>query len=311
MAKESFSFGFADGEFPDLLEGHMPHPLQRAILPILLKRSGTFEVAGTAFIIGPRLALTATHTLVEGGAPRGDEPYLVFLGGENPDGSLMGGLLPIQKISLSADSDVALLRFDAPVLQNDEPIVRTALPISFLGPVVGDTCIAIGYTAGVTFDEAPAEHPRVVTVNPKLRASRGVIEEIHEQQRDSFFLRFPVFRTNARFDSQMSGSPIFSGPANAKHRVVGVVTTGFDHGTESSAHTSHGSLLWPSAALHLPYLDGEGREREHSLLELAYAKQVDVDSTAELTVDDEWRVTRRFDLSRHVPRAATDDHPVD
>ena len=123
--------------------------------------------------------------------------------------------------------------------------------------------------------------------------------EVFTRRRDESFLRFPVFQTDARFDHQMSGSPIVSSPVGAPEvgaqRVVGLVSSSVDFGDAALGHTSYGSLLWPAAALHLPYLNDSGTEVEKSLLDLATAGGVDVDTTAELTVNqDDWSVTRTW-----------------
>jgi len=268
----------------------MPHPLQRAIMPIVLERNGRPEIVGTAFAIGSGTALTATHTLVDDGRPRGTNPGLLYIGGTHDGGNLLGGLLPILHLNFNATTDIALVRFELPLL-NDEPLRHGVLSLSFESPAIDNRCLAVGYTAGFTFE--PGEPLDKLSVSPKLHATKGVIQDLHHAGRDRTSLPFPVFLTDARFDSQMSGSPILSGGIGPVH-VIGIVATGFEMG-EGLPATSYGSLLWPAAGLRLPFLDDTGAEADKSLLEMAEAGWVKAESLGLVSVDksnsDAWTVS--------------------
>lgn len=262
----AFRIPFGCWTFINLFHSQSPHPLQRTILPILVRREGSFEVAGTAFGVGPDVFLTATHTLVTDGKLRVDEAYLLFVGGTYADGSFMGGPVPIRKVNFIDSTDIALLW--APLPTVDGRSLRNGLiPLDLREPAIGAPCVAIGYTAGVKLDPGAARPPWTLTVTPKLNASEGTVEEILHEGRDRSFLRFPVLRMSARIDHQMSGSPILSGPEPGRHQCVGVVASAIDLG-RSRTFTSYGSLVWPAAALRLAF-DDAGSLREYSLLELA------------------------------------------
>jgi trypsin-like peptidase len=286
----AFRFGFQSGEFVDLLDGSVPHPLQRAIMPIVIRREGHLQIAGTAFAVGSALFLTAAHILRADRGLWGEEFYLLYIGGENADGSLLGGLLPISSVNFNDFADIALMRVMLPLLE-DEPLRHSVLAGSFRSPDVGDHCVAIGYTAGLEIEIA--DDREIVSVRPRLNASRGVVEQVHLARRDEAFLTFPVFQTSARFDFQMSGSPIFAGPIG-RHVVRGLVATGFEHDPQTM-ETSYGSLLWPAAGLRDPAT--AGREHEASLLDLAREGTVEFEGTSAVDVDrsDEaiWQVAYR------------------
>lgn len=66
--------------------------------------------------------------------------------------------------------------------------------------------------------------------------------EVFPEQRDSSMLRFPCFRTNARFDHGMSGGPI----VNERGSVCGVICDSLPLTDEDPEYISHASLLYPA-----------------------------------------------------------------
>lgn len=232
-------------------------------MPVLLHRHGAPQVAGTAFSVAPNVALTAAHVLVESGAIRGDPASLLYVGGTYADGGLMGGPLPIWQVNLDLGTDLALVRHELPELDG-EPLRVKHLALDLRGPAVGDTCVAIGYTAGFELAENVAGIG-TLTIAPKLRASKGSIEEIHLDGRDQM-LPYPVFRTSAHILEQMSGSPILSGGIG-EHRVTGIVTSSYHLDADGGEPISYGSLLNPALGLHLTFRV-DGVERELTLAEM-------------------------------------------
>jgi hypothetical protein len=278
-------FSFNDDPFVDLpLEPG--DPLQRAIMPIILRRGDVWEVAGTAFAIGPQLLFTAAHTLVDNGVVRGDEAYVLYVGGVNADGTLMGGPLPIEHVKANAGIDVALLQVRLPLIDGTM-LALAVLEFSFAAPLPGEVCAVVGYTAGTRFQDLPTEARLDVTAN--LLASQGTVVELHHGGRDTVVLPFPVFRTTAQIRSQMSGSPIFAGSGSTK-RVVGIAATSFEL-AEGDEHMSYGSLLWPAAALRM---STTGDVDELSLLDLAKLGYVRADHSID-----------RIDVDKSNPAAWT------
>jgi hypothetical protein len=67
------------------------------------------------------------------------------------------------------------------------------------------------------------------------------VKEIHFKKRDSSSLSFPCFQTNARFDSSMSGGPVFSQSGN----LCGIICSSMPPFNESEEHVSYAACLWP------------------------------------------------------------------
>ena len=258
-----FGFPFEDSAFIDLLEMTFPHPLQGAIMPVFIQRHGKPEIAGTAFSIMPNVALTAAHVLVEEGVPRSETAFLLHIGGTYPDGGLMGGLLPVEQLSLNRAADLALLRYALPEIDG-APLRVKNLPLNFAGPVVGNVCLAVGYTSGLELETDDAGGGKI-SIAPKLHASKGNVEEVHLAGRDAM-LPYPVFRTSAHLLAQMSGSPIWSGGIG-QQRVVGIVTSSYDLADDGGPPISYGSLLTPALPLSLTFMV-DGIEQEVPLREM-------------------------------------------
>ena len=224
-------------------------------MPVVIERHGRPRVEGTAFSVMPNVAITAAHVVISDGRPRGDAGSLLYLGGTYADGGLMGGLLPIEQVAFDPKHDVALLRYALPEI-NGELLRVKHLQLDLTAPTVGNTCLAIGYTAKFDFEMNGQSLP-TFTVNPKLHASKGVIEDVHLEGRDPVMLPFPVFRTDSHIVSQMSGGPIFSGPIGT-HHVVGVVASSYE--VKDSPSLSYGSLLSVGLDLRLTFnVDGTVR----------------------------------------------------
>jgi hypothetical protein len=276
-----FGWSFEAGALLDL-PIDKPHPLQRSIMPVVLKRDGRWEVAGTAFVVGREVLLTAAHTIVEDGQCRGEEAYVLYVEGQYDDGNYIGGLLPIDRVNTNGFCDLAMLQVRLPLVGGVTPLNLPLLPMSFAPPAVGDPCAAIGYTAGMTFDGA--DDWLKLQLSPKMHATRGLVQELHHEGRDRSMLPFPVFRTSAEIKSQMSGSPILAG-AGPEMRVTGVVATAYDVDPPDQP-ISYGSLLWPAAGLRLPFLQGSElvdtsllELAEHGYVQVAAADRVSVDKT--------------------------------
>jgi Trypsin-like peptidase domain len=294
-------WSFSESAFVDV-DLPVGHPMYGAIMPIVVRRGTAWEVAGTAFVVGPHAALTAAHTVTAGGQSRVDEASLLFRGNRNEDGTVMGGLLPITSINVNSATDLALLTLLIPEI-NGESLRLTGLKLSFVEVSVGERCAVVGYTSGLRFD---ISDPPVMELSPVLHASAGEVRHVHQRGRDASFLRFPSFQLSAHAPHQMSGSPILGGPGQTK-AVVGVLSSGFDLG-DGGEPISYGSALWPAAGLRMTLrvdedalqaagvltelIDGAGEFSLHDLARLGY---VGADSSTEdVIVDksspDDWRV---------------------
>lgn len=287
-----FTIGADLGPFADLLQLATTHELQRSVMPIVITRSGVPRIEGTAFAIGAGIAMTAKHVLT--GTDPIEDVRLLYIEGMNEDGTIRGLPLPLYSWSTDDQTDIALLQVRLPLIDGVQ-LVHGGVQISFAPPAVGSPAIAVGYTAGFSFRPGEGEHPGSLTLEPKLYASRGSVHEVYAGGRDRVMLPFPAFRLDARFDHQMSGSPIWAGTNVGVHRVVGLVATSLESDGEP---VSHGSLLWPAARLPLAFLDERGERFETTLLEMGRLGRIDIEGLDRVTVERlaerRWSVTLRM-----------------
>jgi hypothetical protein len=222
---------------------------QVAMPLIATKADGDEFVGGTAFLIAPGIAITAFHVFDEfvrryqaGAVPQDGSPmafhvltYVTLNGGRH--------VLPltIMRMWRAAPLDVAILAVD--ISGEGLPGHRWTFPrVSMLPPRVGAPIVAFGFTAGRVDSEPVAMTPSL-TIG--AHTATGKVVEIHHEFRDRAMLPFPCFRTNARFDSGMSGGPVFD---NSTGHLCGVVCSSIDGQSDDEGHVSYVSSLWPLVA---------------------------------------------------------------
>jgi len=159
------------------------------------------------------LMMTAAHVIhaaVEKGgrrlSPDGSfydhqELYVLYMTSERhgPENNYVGGLWPVHQASLSGEHDVALCWLQR-VLRDDKPIVFPVVRLSPGIPQVGQKILGFGYhsmNAGVRIE---THDSLVIQYSQKTAFTKGQIAEVHRVRRDGAMLRFPCFRTDARFD---------------------------------------------------------------------------------------------------------------
>ncbi|WP_454642952.1 S1 family peptidase [Bradyrhizobium liaoningense] len=202
---------------------------------------------GTGVIIGPHIAITARHVV--------DEYLKQFEGREIAyeksfgttfslmaiqflDNGAQGSAWDVRQVYLSKDNDIAFL-FLMHGTMTKPGYIWKKLKLQLLAPPVGTRIAAFGYHSSSVEEDQDSV---VLTTNPY--SSYGLVEEIHLLERDSGFLNFPCFRTNARFDPAMSGGPVLT----EEGVLCGIVCSSLppEDGDDASGHTSYVSALWPS-----------------------------------------------------------------
>lgn len=263
-----FTVPFNGSDFVDLLSLAMPHGLQRAIAPIVVLDGEALRVEGTSFAIADGLFLTAKHVVVDDQEEelRSQSLSLYFVGGRHPSGALMGGLVPIKRVYFQRESDLALLWAQFPMVAGTR-VQHDGVEIDFTVPAVGQPCVAVGYTAQTRIDSEGTPGGPKWSILPKLNASRGIVTEVNSDRRGGGILNVPLFQTDARFDAQMSGSPVFSA-VGPRGRVIGVVSSSMDFGGHDDGEVSHASLLWPACAIRLEIDEDDGSVANVSLRQL-------------------------------------------
>jgi hypothetical protein len=113
-----------------------------------------------------------------------------------------------------------------------------------LPPIVGEIVTAFGYPR--TNARRLADASVRLRIDPRTTA--GTVQETHYRSRDSAFLPFPCFRTNAQFDPGMSGGPVF----NQDNEICGVICSSLPSGTQDEDHASYVAMIWPAFGIRRP-----------------------------------------------------------
>jgi hypothetical protein len=254
------------------------------VVPVLYRRDRErATIEGTAFCIGASpdspeaLYLTAKH-VVECLDPPGNgiEPFVAIPADRMQDAVTTLHPVPITHVVLAGShSDVALVvanRQGSPT----EEIVPQVMTISCAAPVVGQECMALGYPQAP--DEQrymPDEHRYI------LQGSRGRIEELYADKRDSSFITFPSFRTSGLHLPSMSGGPISTFDGG----IIGVVSSGME---TDLGPIGYGACVASILELTVNLLDVNGDRRPFRIPDLmaeGYMKRDDAD--VEMTRTDD------------------------
>jgi hypothetical protein len=210
-----------------------------AIVPLGFRREGdqdSFE--GTAFCLttlqnGEVVFATARHVIEDMIEDTSIEIFLLLLNelaqSEKPtdwEGIPIRGITTAQ-----TNSDIALLVTN--VTDYGYDINKfSSFPITLGEPQEGQRCLGLGY-------------PQMRgTVSFDMRASQGIIEEIHPNKRDVSLSTFPSFRTNALYLGAMSGGPILDDNGG----VIGIISHGMESEDSDSA-TGYGASMAAVAEL--------------------------------------------------------------
>ncbi len=229
-------------------------------------------------IIGHRLAITAKHLFEEDWDKL--ERYSV-IASQILEGGTVGALWYTEKVYRSPHTDIAIL-FLSPVKGSESAAAyewKHAPILSMKPPKVGETIWGFGYPSS----ESQVERlPDRIRVNWKDKPSitTGEVIEVHDEFRDRGMLKFPCFRTNARFDHGMSGGPVF----NDRGELCGLVCSGPPPENDNAEWISYAVSLWPLMGTLLD-IQLEGFPQGYSypfrkLAQLGYVKALNLDCVA-------------------------------
>jgi hypothetical protein len=242
--------------------------LSTSIVPVCSRKNGQLSGEGTAFCLarltnGEAAFATAEHVIREIADRPEIEAFLLFRKDlVNMEDERSWTEVPIRRISYAtANNDIALLVVNVSEFGLDVAELKW-FPIKFGRPQVGQYCIGVGY---------PQEGKG--SVNYDLWASRGMIEEVHSNKRDTVLSTFPSFRTSALFKPAMSGGPIVGG----NEGVIGIIA----HGTEADDPelvTGYGSSIGAIGKLSTRLHNEDGELQDVTvpqLVEMGVLKQAD------------------------------------
>lgn len=241
-----WNIDFGDEQTLDLMEQEdyvFPHPLQSWVMPVLILevepdgRLRDAKAMGTCFSIAPGIVLTATHVLGEVGDVTTMEARHMKVGVafvvRDDDGGVRQELLEVEQIVVNPDHDVAILRLRP---QGGRPeILYRSLPLSFEVPSIGMSVMALGYSESSSAITAK----NTIDLQHRVRASRGLIEEVHVPRRDITLLNFPAVTGTYPSPGGMSGGPVLT-PTGA---VAAIVCRALAPGLDDNRWTSSAALL--------------------------------------------------------------------
>ncbi|RJX28582.1 MAG: serine protease [Desulfarculus sp.] len=240
-------------------------------LPLTAVKDREYFPSGTAIVIGPFFAITAKHVfedywgryhqkLLDSGKFEGSfsvQAVQIVQGNQ-------GLLWNVNRIWLSPFTDIAFIQLtpgSALAVQHKWRCPR----INLLPPPPGSRIVGFGYHSSKIKIEEDSE---TVTVewHDVPTTTVGQVIEIHETRRDERRLKFPCFRTNARFDGGMSGGPVF----NDDGELCGLICSSMSFPDDGGHHTSYATTLWPAMGTMID-MDRVGFEQgqEYPVLELA------------------------------------------
>lgn len=186
-----------------------------ALLTIVFRNEAGLHPLGTATMIGPGLALTATHVLTDhlDGVMAGNTAVMAF--GPRPGG---GDAWRVRTISTTEEDDIAVLGLSlaSPI----KPAWRlTTLPLTTRAPKVDEQLTAIGFR----FDHSADDGAQHLEIGGGLILAAGPVTAVYPTGRDHLLLPYPTIEIGCGSVGAMSGGPVLD---SAGH-IVGVVSRGW------------------------------------------------------------------------------------
>jgi hypothetical protein len=218
------------------------HPISSYVVPLYAFSEQESYVAGTAVIIAPGIALTASHviqSLLEyfcNNQLKSNIELDIYLTQFNT-----GATWYICNTATWIGTDISVLSL-VPRNLIAEKIKITPLNITVDPPNKGDTVIAYGYPkTKLNIPRNDSEQTELkFVISPTL--SEGSVTEINSSMRDSMNLRFPCFAVNAEYSPGMSGGAVF----NQDRELCGLVCSG---GKGDLINYSHATSIWPMSII--------------------------------------------------------------
>lgn len=218
------------------------HPISTHVAPLSGFIGLNSFVGGTAVIIAPGLAITASHVLSE---------ILTQLSSNRSSHNInldlyinqlnTGACWYVSHASSWIGTDITILSLKA---RNDAARSTSInrLPMAVDPPEPGTHVTALGYPKSNLTITQNDEDVLKMNFDITPTVSEGNVIEVHRTHRDSVLLPFPCFSVNAEFTAGMSGGAVF----NQKRQLCGLVCTG---GEGALKDHSYATSIWPTALI--------------------------------------------------------------
>ena len=262
------------------------HPQRHLVGPLIAIRDDeAHRIEGTAFLIGPGLALTARHVL---------ESYLWAFQGErievtkghrsHRDVDLDCQIHVLirkhnnehrtfyaKQIHFLGSGDIAVLRLDAPKEFDWSPFGPFPT-LDMFAPPVGTVVQVLGYPSS----SSELVSPRHFNFHTWPRLAEGRVEQIWNKPRDQRLLWFPAFEVSAQINGGMSGGPAL----DPTGKICGVSTRSWTFAEDDlGPPVGYVATLWPSALIPVPRpaQQGDDARRLYDLMKRGVVAAVGLD----------------------------------
>lgn len=203
-------------------------------------------VVGTATTLCGHLLVTAKHVVEDVLPPIREGSVADIQCGLTALQILPGpeyALWEVMQAWVCTHTDLALLHLAAaPTVSNPNASIGWRQPIvSPLPPSVGERIAGFGYRKSkiaVSKNSGGGNH---YDLQDDPIASVGIVREIFAERRDSHNLPFPCYQVSARFDSGMSGGPVF----DETGALCGLICCNIEGSELEGEPLSYVTTLWP------------------------------------------------------------------
>ena len=251
-----------------------------ALLSVNFIDADEHRVCGSAVMVAPGIALSATHVI---------EPWLsdIMAGRLSPTcfGVAPHGLeiWRVKKVMMVPGTDITILCLEYASEFPPENLFHLTKITTRL-PKVGEKLTICGFRAAEeVFDVVDGKKS---TTEGNVWVSQGEVKERYCQGRDKFMLPWSVLELDCPSHGGMSGGPVY----DQHGLLVGILCSSLEH--EDGEGTSYISLLWQALAARTePVWPAGAIKGPISLLEIEQLCAIDKREAVEVTYDEENSLT--------------------
>lgn len=187
-----------------------------ALLATIVRNNAGTLANGSASMIAPGLAVTATHTVREYTDSWTAGDAVILCVGPTPEGLV---LWRVVAIDCTEADDIAYLSLVLESSPPSSPMGIRLFQISTRSPGIGERVYVLGFRLDTIQDELTT-----ITLAGDLFAAAGAVAAIHHPTRDSFLMPYPTIEIACGSLGAMSGGPVVDDEGS----VLGIVGRGFE-----------------------------------------------------------------------------------